>query len=76
MKVKLSPAGNWIATAEAKTLKVFELRSQEVVSSFSCVDVVESISWAPDSSLVLVTVPKRSTVQVPFDERERYKKKG
>ena len=45
------------------------------MASFSCVDVVESISWAPDSSLVLVTVPKRSTVQVPVVEEIKLARK-
>ena len=60
----LHGSGRYLATAQAARLTVRDLETQEVVTHFSCVDAVETVTWSPDSELVSCGVYKRSLVQV------------
>ena len=66
-QAKLSPDGLLLATVEGKQLTVRHASGpslMEVVASHTCLEAVDQLHWSPDSSLVLVGVPKRSSVQV------------
>jgi len=45
-----SPNGNLIAFINGSTIHVKDARSFNNVISYSCLDLIDRISWSPDSS--------------------------
>jgi len=63
--VKYSPDGRWIANAVQYRLIVRDANDElQVRHLFTCVDAVTSLSWSPDSRLLMAVMPKRAVIQI------------
>ena len=45
-------------------IKVYDIKSLNLLASFACLDIISQIEWSPDSSKVLAAQDSRSIVQI------------
>ena len=57
--VEYSPNGHLVAIAKGFDVNIYETGTLRPISQFVFNDVIEQLTWAPDSTLILVGVPKR-----------------
>jgi WD40 repeat protein len=61
---KVSPSGQFFATALGTQLTVRDVSSLEVKIEYTCLAPVDTLAWSPDSELVMVCVLSRASVLV------------
>ncbi len=62
--VTYSPNGEYIATAVQQRLVIRESHSLEILQLFNCTDLIQHVSWAPGSDLIMVASYKLGIFQV------------
>ncbi|XP_013783177.1 WD repeat-containing protein WRAP73-like, partial [Limulus polyphemus] len=61
---EFSPDGRLLAYTNSQRLVIRDVQSLQVVCQFTCVDSIEKIEWASDSTYILCGMFKRRVVQV------------
>jgi len=59
-----SPDGEVIAATDENRIHIRDSSSLSLLHSFTCLDLIASIQFSPDSCFILATQPKRRIVQV------------
>lgn len=61
---KFSPDGRYLASCMSYKLIVRDVDTLQILSLYTCVDVVQHMSWSSDSAFLLCAMYKRGMVQV------------
>ncbi|XP_076355380.1 WD repeat-containing protein WRAP73-like isoform X2 [Tachypleus tridentatus] len=61
---EFSPDGRLLAYTNSQRLFIRDVQSLQVVCQFTCIDAIEKIEWASDSTYILCGLFKRRVVQV------------
>lgn len=62
--VRWSPCGRFIASASGNRVAIRDASTLQLLQRYSALDVVQSLSWSADSTLLLSACLKRATVQL------------
>jgi WD40 repeat protein len=62
--VRLSPNGEFLASAQKRTLTIRVVATYEVHVHVRCSDDVQALAWSPDSELISCSITKRASVEV------------
>ncbi|KAI9014635.1 hypothetical protein BC832DRAFT_589137 [Gaertneriomyces semiglobifer] len=61
---RFSPNGQYLATAVQFRLVIRDADSLEILQLFTCTDIIQDVSWSPDSELILCASYKLGHIQV------------
>lgn len=59
-----SPDNSLLANSVSFRLVIRDSKTLEVVHIWKCLDEINKVQWSPDSSLILVVLKKRNTIQI------------
>ena len=59
-----SPDSSLLASSISFRLVIRDAKTLETIHVWKCLDEINKISWSPDSSLILVILKKRNTLQI------------